>query len=72
MDIPKKLPIFGRTTPDEVLEQIAHGRQQKQIAYDLGVSHQSLNRALRLEQLRRGARNMTELIALFVESKARK
>jgi FixJ family two-component response regulator len=72
MRIPKPLPIFGRTTPDDVLEQLAHGREQKQVAYDLGVNHQSLNRALRLEQVRRGARNMAELIALFMESKTRK
>lgn len=72
MRIPKKLPLFGRTTPEAVLEQLAHGKRQKQIAFDLGCHHQSLNRALRIEQIRRGARNMTELIALYVEAKERK
>lgn len=71
MRLPKHLPIFGRTTPDAVLEELAHGKQQKEIAYELGCHHQALNRALRLEQLRRGARNINELIALHVERKIR-
>lgn len=70
--IPKPLPIFGRTTPDAVLEELAHGRQQKAIAYDLGVTPTHLNKQLRREQIRRGARNLTELIALYVEAKGRK
>ena len=45
--IPKPLPIFGRTTPDAVLEELAHGRQQKAIAYDLGVTPTHLNKQLR-------------------------
>ncbi len=56
--IPKPLPIFGRTTPDAVLDELSHGKEQKEIAYELGCNAQSLNRALRLEQLRRGARNI--------------
>lgn len=72
MHIPKPLPIFGRTTPDDVLEKLAHGTPQKAIAYELGVSPNHLNKQLRREQIRRGARNMTELIALYVERKGRK
>ena len=72
MKIPRPLPVFGRTTPDAVLEQLAHGKQQKAIAYDLGVSPTHLNKQLNRERMRRGARNMAELIALYMEAKARK
>lgn len=70
--IPKQLPVFGRTTPDAVLEKLTHGTPQKAIAYELGVSPTHLNKQLRREQLRRGARNLAELIALYVEAKGRK
>lgn len=72
MHIPKPLPVFGKTTPDDVLEQLANGKQQKTIAYELGVRPEWLNKQLRREQIRRGARNITELIALYVERKSRR
>ena len=70
--IPKPLPVFGRTTPDAVLEELSRGKQQKAISYELGVTPTHLNKQLNRERLRRGARNMAELIALYVEAKGRK